>query len=192
MNTLTHEPAVANPKLPAALPPGELYRRLVAGERLQLLDVREPAEFAALRIGLADLVPLGELERRAGELERDRPVVCICRSGQRAAQAAAKLAALGFPAVSRLDGGLQAWERAKLPVERDTRAPWALERQVRLAAGLLVLTGLGTSLMWPSAIGLAWLVGIGLTVAALTDWCGMALLLAKAPWNQSQRGCSLR
>jgi rhodanese-related sulfurtransferase len=192
MSTLPHEPITANPKLPATLPPEELYRRLLAGERLQLLDVREPAEFAGVRIGLADLVPLGELARRAGELERDRPIVCVCRSGQRAAQAAEKLAALGFPAVTRLEGGLLAWERAKLPVERDARAPWALERQVRLVAGLLVLTGLVGSLFWPPAVGLAWLVGAGLTVAALTDWCGMALLLAKAPWNQAQRGCSLR
>ena len=174
----------ANPKLPAALPPEELYRRLLAGERMQLVDVREAVEFAGLHIGLADLVPLAELERRVGELERDRPIVCICRSGQRSSQAAGKLAALGFPAVSQLEGGLIAWEKAGLPLERMANAPWALDRQVRLAAGLLVLLGLTGALFWPPARALTWFVGAGLTFSAITDWCGMGLLLAKAPWNR--------
>ncbi len=191
MSTLPQTPPDANRKLPAALAPRDLYERLVAGERLQLVDVREPAEFAGLRIGLADLLPLAELEQRAGELERDRPVVCLCRSGQRSSQAARRLTALGFRWVSQLEGGLMAWEQAGLPLERDARAPWALERQVRFAAGLLVLTGLGLSLVWPWGIALAWLVGGGLVFSALADWCGMGLLLAKAPWNKVQRGCSL-
>lgn len=191
MSTLTQPPPDANPKLPATLAPADLYQRLLAGERLQLVDVREAAEFAGLRIGLADLVPLAELERRAGELERDKPIVCLCRSGQRSGQAARKLAALGFRQVSQLDGGLMAWEEAGLPLERDAKAPWALERQVRLAAGLLVLTGLSLSLLWEPAIALTWFVGGGLVFAAITDWCGMGLLLAKMPWNRSQRGCSV-
>ena len=188
---MPQRPPDANPKLPATLAPADLHRRLLAGERLQLVDVREAVEFAGLRIGLADLLPLAELERRAGELERDKPVVCICRSGQRSTQAARKLAALGFPVVSQLEGGLMAWEQAGLPLERDARAPWALDRQVRFAAGLLVLLGLAMSLAWRPAIALAWLVGAGLVFSAITDWCGMALLLAKAPWNRTQRGCSV-
>lgn len=182
---MPQSPPAANPKLPAALPPDELYRRLLAGERLQLVDVREAVEFAGLRIGLADLLPLAELEQRAGELERDRPIVCICRSGQRSNVAARKLAALGFPAVSQLQGGLIAWEQAGLPLERVAQAPWALDRQVRLAAGLLVLLGLGGAIFWPPARALAWFVGGGLTFSAIADWCGMGLLLAKAPWNQT-------
>lgn len=165
----------------------ELQQRLLAGEPLQLVDVREAVEFAGLRIGQARLLPLGELERRAGELKRDQPIVCVCRSGQRSGQAARTLMALGFSQVSQLDGGLLAWEQAGLPLERDPRAPWALERQVRFAAGLLILTGLAWSLVWPPAVALAWFVGAGLVFAAVTDWCGMALLLAKLPWNQRQQ-----
>ena len=191
MSTLTQLPPDANPKLPANLAPADLYQRLLAGEQLQLVDVREAAEFAGLRIGLADLLPLAELEQRAGELERDKPVVCLCRSGQRSGLAVRKLAALGFRQVSQLDGGLMAWEQAGLPLERDAQAPWALERQVRFAAGLLVLIGLSLSLVWQPAIALVWFVGGGLVFAAITDWCGMGLLLAKMPWNRGQRGCSL-
>ena len=169
--------------------PAELQARLAAGGPLQLVDVREHPEFAAGRIAGARRLPLGELERRATELDRSLPVVCVCRSGKRSAQAAEKLAALGFTNVQHLDGGLMAWEQAGLPLERDAHAPWALERQVRFAAGLLVLAGLGLSLIWPLAIGLAWFVSAGLVFAAITDWCGMGLLLAKMPWNKPSENC---
>ncbi|NIP94254.1 MAG: DUF2892 domain-containing protein, partial [Akkermansiaceae bacterium] len=81
---------------------------------------------------------------------------------------------------------------AGLPTERDETAPWPLERQLRLAAGLLVLTGLTLALFWPGAIVLSWLVGGGLVFAALADWCGMGLLLAKAPWNRPGRAGSCK
>lgn len=181
MNTTT--------ELKRNLAPEELHARLRRGERPQLVDVREHPEFAAGRIAGARLLPLGDIGRRAGELNRDLPVICVCRSGKRSAQAAEKLAALGFVQVRQLEGGLLAWERAGLPLEKDARAPWALERQVRFAAGLLVLAGLGLSLVWPPAVGLSWFVGAGLVFAALTDWCGMGLLLAKMPWNRPAREC---
>jgi rhodanese-related sulfurtransferase len=167
--------------------PAELNVRLAGGDGVQLVDVRGPGEYASGRIGGARLLPLEELERRAGELDRARPVVCVCRSGKRSVQAVGKLKALGFERVEQLAGGMQAWEQAGLPVEKDAGAPWALERQVRFAAGLLVLTGLGLSLVWPAAVALAWLVGAGLVFAAVTDWCGMGLLLAKMPWNRPAR-----
>jgi len=171
------------------LPPAELRSLLAQGERLQLVDVREQAEFAGGRIPGARLLPLGELQSGAAELDPSRPVVCVCRSGKRSAQAVEKLVALGFDQVQQLDGGLTAWEQAGFPLEKDKRAPWALERQVRLAAGLLVLVGLGLSLAWPPAIALSWFVAAGLVFAAVTDWCGMGLLLARMPWNRPTRAC---
>ena len=183
MTTLTN--TLAERKL--NLSPVELQSRLARGEQLQLADVREYPEFAAGRIVGSRLLPLGELERSAAELDRVQPVVCVCRSGKRSAQAAEKLASLGFTHVQHLDGGLLAWEQAGLPLEKDAHAPWALERQVRFAAGLLVLAGLGLSLIWPVAIALSWFVGAGLMFAAVTDWCGMGLLLAKMPWNRPGR-----
>ena len=186
---MTKLPPVDNTQIPAALKPADLHRRLLSGEGLQLVDVREPAEFAGMRIDPAALLPLAELERRAGELDRARPIVCICRSGHRSGQAVEKLVALGFPTVSLLEGGLMAWEQSGLPLKRDPKAPWALDRQVRLVTGLLVLLGLSVSLVWPPARALTWFVGCGLVFAAITDWCGLAFLLAKAPWNKARTGC---
>jgi len=170
------------------LAPAELRSLLAQAGHLQLVDVREHAEFASGRIPGARVLPLGELQRRAAELDRSQSVVCVCRSGKRSAQAIEKLAALGFDGVHQLDGGLMAWEQAGFPLEKDMRSPWALERQVRFAAGLLVLAGLSLSLVWPPAIGLSWFVAAGLVFAAVTDWCGMGLLLAKMPWNRPTPG----
>ncbi len=185
MTTLTNYPTTHKQNIT----PEELQSRLGLVECLQLVDVREHAEFAAGRIAGARLLPLGELEHRLAELDPTRPVVCVCRSGSRSRKGAEKLEALGFANVQHLDGGLMAWEQVGLPIEKNESAPWALERQVRLAAGLLVLAGLGMSHIWPVTIGLSWFVGAGLTFAAVTDWCGMGLLLAKMPWNRAARSC---
>lgn len=164
--------------------PKELESWLGRKEGPQLVDVREYPEFAAGHIVGARILPLSDLERRSVELDRTRPVVCVCRSGKRSAQAVDALTALGFTQVHELDGGMEGWKQANLPLEKEAHAPWSLERQVRLTAGLLVLTGLGFSLIWPLAVGLSWFVGVGLVFAAATDWCGMGLLLAKLPWNR--------
>lgn len=86
---------------------------------VQIVDVREPAEWAESlgRIPGAMLLPLGELAARAGELDRARPVVTVCRSGARSAQASLLLARAGHPAVANLAGGMLRWRAAGLPVE---------------------------------------------------------------------------
>jgi rhodanese-related sulfurtransferase len=167
------------------LEPAEFRPRQETGQRLQLIDVREPAEFSAGRVAGARLIPLGDLERRAQELDRGQRVVLICRSGRRSDQARARLARLGFDNTACLTGGLTAWEADGLPIEKDEHAPWSLERQVRVAAGLLALLGviLGYALH-PGFFGLSAFVGAGLVFAGVTDWCGMGLLLSKAPWNR--------
>ena len=171
--------------------PHELQAALAASEPPLLLDVREYPEYAAGYLKGARLIPLAEIERRAGELPKDQPIVCVCRTGRRSAEASSTLARLGFTNVSQLAGGVMAWEQAGLPLEKEAHAPWALERQVRLVAGLLILLGLGLSRVWPVAIVLAWLVPLGLVFAALTDSCMMGMLLAKLPWNRSAPACSL-
>jgi rhodanese-related sulfurtransferase len=176
---------IMNTTLTQDLGPAELRRRLEAGEPLQLVDVREEPEFAAARLAGARLIPLGEMERRAAELDRSRPLVLMCRSGKRSGQAREQLSGLGFNNMACLTGGLTAWEAAGLPVERDASAPWALERQVRIAAGSLVLLGVALGFfVHPGFYGLSAFVGVGLVFAGITDWCGMGLLLAKAPWNR--------
>lgn len=175
--------------LPSRLSPADLRRRLDTGGPLQLVDVREAPEFAGGRIAGARLIPLGTLAKRAGELDRSRPVVLVCRSGKRSEQAREQLAALGFGQIACLDGGLMAWEAAGQPVEKDAHAPWSLERQVRVAAGALVLLGVGLGFfLHPGFFGLSAFVGAGLIFAGVTDWCGMGLLIAKAPWNRRRDG----
>lgn len=88
-------------------------------ERVQLIDVREPAEFSGPigHIRGARLVPLGELGRRVGEFDRAIPVVTVCRSGARSAQAALMLQKAGFSKVANLAGGMLRWRASGYPVE---------------------------------------------------------------------------
>ena len=115
----------------------ELRAALAVGLNGSLIDVREYPEYAAGRIPGAQLIPLGEIERRASEINASQPVYVVCRSGKRGAQAQEKLANLGFKEVRNVNGGLLAWEAAGYQVEKGARAPWSLERQVRFAAGIL-------------------------------------------------------
>jgi rhodanese-related sulfurtransferase len=163
-----------------------LNQALGEGAKCLVLDVREYAEYAGGRVAGAALMPLGEVERRAGELNRNDTIYVMCRSGRRSAEAQAKLHALGFQDVRNVEGGVMAWEAAGLPLERDAKAPWALERQVRLVAGALVLAGVLLSVFVAQPfIWLSGFVGAGLTFAALTDTCAMGMLLSKMPWNRA-------
>lgn len=92
--------------------PHELARRR---REVQIVDVRWPNEWAAGRIEGAVHVPVDELDDRVGELDPDRPVVTVCRSGSRSASAAEQFRADGFTAES-LDGGMQAWAEAGFDV----------------------------------------------------------------------------
>ena len=173
---------------PSSLSPAELRARLDSSAPCQLFDVRPYPEFAAGHIGGARLLPLDEISQRLGEIDRSRPVVLVCRTGKRSAQARETLAGAGFEQASELAGGVLAWQQAGLPLERAARAPWALERQVRVAAGSLVLLGVALGVtVHPAFFGLSAFVGAGLVFAGITDWCGMGLLLAKMPWNRTPR-----
>lgn len=147
---------------------------------VRLIDVRTPAEYGEVHIEGSRLMPLDRLKP---DEVKEEDCVIVCRTGKRAAQAKEKLEAAGCDKLRVLEGGVTAWEAAGLPVKRG-KAVLSLERQVRIAAGLLVLAGVifGATLH-VAFYGLAAFVGAGLTFAGVTDWCGMAMLLAKAPWN---------
>jgi rhodanese-related sulfurtransferase len=169
--------------------PQELHERRQRGESLHLLDVRTPAEHAQIHVPGVQLMPLDRLDPQAlantNGFAKDRPLYLVCRSGSRAKQAAQQLEKDGFSQCIVVEGGTQAWADAGLPVNRGEAGVISLERQVRIAAGSLVLAGvvLGT---WvhPAFYGLSAFVGAGLVFAGVTDWCGMGLLLGRAPWNQ--------
>lgn len=151
-----------------------------------ILDVRTPAEFEAAHIPGSYNVPLDQLPEHASDLGSALagPTILVCRSGTRARQAEQALRQAELPRLHVLDGGLTAWEVRGLPINRG-RQRWSLERQVRGLAGTLVLAGVvGGWLVWPPLTLLAAAVGGGLAFSALTDTCGMALLLAKLPYNR--------
>lgn len=164
----------------------ELQACLEDGQARAIIDVREYAEYAAGRIPGARLIPLGAIERRAEEIDRSFPVYVVCRTGRRSGEAQRKLIALGFTDVRNVAGGFLSWRDAGFPIERDERAPWSLERQVRFVAGLLAL--IGALLAWFVHPGFVWLpalLGAGLVFAAVTDSCAMGMMLAKLPWNRT-------
>lgn len=163
----------------------ELYRN---DPRIDLIDVRTPVEYRALHVEFARNVPLHQLD--AAKLMQTRqgsandPVYVLCQSGSRGEQACAMLSQAGFSKVCNIAGGTLACVAAGLPVVRGKKAV-SLERQVRMAAGLLVL--LGALLGWlvhPAFFGLSAFVGAGLVFAGITDTCGMGMLLLRMPWNQ--------
>lgn len=154
---------------------------------VDLIDVRTPAEFREVHVAFAKNAPLEQLDPAQLAASRSgsgRPLYVICHSGTRSHMAAEKLAAAGLPHLVEVEGGTKAWDQAGLPVIRGKKTI-SLERQVRIAAGSLVLTGVALSLwVHPYAIGLAAFVGAGLVFAGITDTCGMGMLLARMPWNQ--------
>jgi rhodanese-related sulfurtransferase len=169
--------------------PSELGRLLSLQPATPLIDVRTPAEFAEVHVAAARNEPLDRLDPKAllesGVVPPDRPVYLICLSGGRAERAAQAFIKAGHDQAVVVTGGTQAWIDAGQPVERGLAKAISLERQVRIAAGSLVL--IGVLLGWrvhPGFYGLSGFVGGGLVFAGITDFCGMGLLLARAPWNR--------
>ncbi len=163
-----------------------LHEKIRSGRKVAVIDVRTPAEHGEIHIEGSHLMPLDRLDAKAaGDLAKDAEAcVLVCRTGKRAASAMEKLSAADCDNLSVLEGGVTAWDQAGLPVNRGAKA-MSLERQVRIGAGALVLLGviLGT-FVHGGFYGISAFVGAGLVFAGVTDWCGMAMVLAKMPWNQ--------
>ena len=169
--------------------PRQLNERLQKGERLHLLDVRTPAEHAEVHVPGVHLAPLDRLDPAqladVNGFAKDQPVFVLCRTGSRAKQAAQQLEKGGFSQCQVVEGGTMAWAEAGLPVNRGTSKVMSLERQVRIAAGAIVLTGaLLAQFINPTFIWLSGFVGAGLMFEGITDTCAMGMLISKLPWNQ--------
>ena len=163
----------------------DLKRRLDAGDAV-LIDVRESDEHAREHILGARLAPLSSIDAHDFDRDHGKAAVFHCRSGMRTQANAAKLLARGFREAYYLDGGIEAWKTAGLPVHANRKAPLEIMRQVQITAGLLILTGI--VLGWtvnPTFYALSAFVGAGLTFAGATGWCGMAILLKTMPWNRT-------
>jgi rhodanese-related sulfurtransferase len=171
----------------SAVSPQQLEQLRQQGKTFELIDVRTPAEFRALHAEPAKNYPLDALHgstlRELADRAAKHTLYLICQKGGRGKTACEQLRACGAENIANIEGGTLAWEAAGLPVIRGEQT-MSLERQVRIAAGSLVVVG--AALAWfvhPAFVGLSALVGAGLVFAGITDTCGMGMLLAKMPWN---------
>lgn len=171
---------------PPALVDSAQLRELRADNRIRLIDVRTSGEFAAAHIPGSGNVPLELLREHRDALtaRHEDPVVLVCASGNRAEQARSLLSNAGLGHLTVLRGGIASWEDHGGELNRG-RGTWAMERQVRLVAGLLVLTGVLASTRYERFKWLSGFVGGGLTFAALTDTCAMARVLSLLPHNRT-------
>ncbi|MEW2301585.1 rhodanese-like domain-containing protein [Streptomyces sp. NPDC006655] len=168
-----------------ALTAGQANARL---HELTVIDVRTPGEYAVGHLPGAHNIPLDRLDTALPALKTAAgrgDLLIVCASGARSATACRRLAEHGITAAA-LTGGTTAWTQLGHDTHRPagTRVPWAMDRQVRLAAGSLVLTGLIAGQRWNAARWLSAGVAGGLVFSALTNSCGMAKILAKLPHNQ--------
>lgn len=167
------------------------FAQLCRDKDVGLIDVRTPAEFREVHLGIARNVPLGRLDPAAFMRARtngcEQPLYVICQSGGRGRQACEMFYKAGFTSVINVEGGTSACIATGLPIVRGPKTI-SLERQVRIAAGSLVLLGLLLSwLVHPAFVFLSAFVGAGLVFAGITDTCGMGMILARMPWNQNSQ-----
>jgi rhodanese-related sulfurtransferase len=168
--------------------PSDAHRAALEGNAV-IVDVRESDEFRRERIDGAVNVPLSAMgaERVASAVEGREPdaVILHCQSGVRSADAAKRLLGDGWPAVRHIAGGLGAWKKAGLATTRDRRAPISVMRQVQITIGATVVafTTLG-AFVSPWALIVPAFFGAGLLFAGVTGWCGLAMVIAKLPWNR--------
>jgi len=167
------------------LSPQDLEKKLRT-ENIRLIDIRETDEFAREHIKGAVSMPLSSIAKANVVNDSDGSVAFMCRSGMRTDSNCAKLSSLVAGDAFVLEGGLEGWKKQGLGVARDDKAPLELNRQVQIAAGGLVLVGVGLSiLVHPGFVGIAGFVGAGLVFAGSSGWCGMAHVLRIMPWNRS-------
>ena len=176
-----------------SIKPSEARRLLDSGAIL--IDIRESDEHAREKIPGARHMPLSKLDEADLAVHQGKPVIFHCKSGARTQANARRLAGKVAEAceASIVEGGLDAWRKAGLPVVTDRRQPLELQRQVQIGAGSLALLGtlLGL-LVSPWFFAVPAFVGAGLMTAGLTGFCGMARILTLAPWNRAVYGSSAR
>jgi rhodanese-related sulfurtransferase len=157
-----------------------------------VVDVREPAEHAAEKIATANSIPLASVTKSALPSANGKKMVIHCRSGKRSTAACEKLLAEDPNLeIYNLEGGISAWSAAGHQIKTSGKFFLPLDRQVQLAIGLMLVTGSVLGYLFsPALFLLTGFIGAGLTFAGLTGYCGLAMLMARMPWNQSVRGAT--
>jgi rhodanese-related sulfurtransferase len=164
----------------------ETLKNWLKNNEAVLVDVREPGENAAERIAESNLLPLAEVSAKTLPNFENKKLVLHCRSGKRSLTACNKLLDENKNLeIFNLEGGILAWIAAGFAVEKSGKFFLPLDRQVQLIIGCGVLIGSLLSYFCnPLFFILPAFFGAGLCFAALSGWCGLAILLAKMPWNK--------
>jgi rhodanese-related sulfurtransferase len=153
-----------------------------------LIDVREPAEHEAEKIYGSNLLPLANVCKSSLPGYENKKLVLHCRGGKRSLSACQKLISEDPNLeIYNLEGGISAWNAEGCEIKTSGKFFLSLDRQVQLAIGLGVLIGsvLGYFAS-PNFFLLSGFFGAGLIFAGLSGYCGLAILMAKMPWN---KGC---
>jgi len=159
--------------------------RALLDDGATMVDIRNRDEYARERIPQARNIPLADIGESPLATQGASALIFQCRSGARTAAHAARLAGAAGCKAYILEGGLDAWKRANLPVEFDRKQPIEIMRQVQITAGTLVLAGVALgALVSPAFYGLAGFIGAGLTFSGVTGTCAMAAGLRRMPWNR--------
>lgn len=166
----------------STIQPKDAFDRVQAGTA-KIIDIRDTSEYAEVFIKGAQLVPLSIIQQHPLGTEDGKELIFTCRSGKRTEAARPLLEQLPISAGAILDGGLQAWEKAGLPVSHMPRQALPMFRQIQIAAGLIILIGVFGSALWHPLFLLTAFVGAGLVFAGVTGYCGLGVLLSKMPWN---------
>jgi len=161
-----------------------------------VVDVREPAEHEAEKISGANLLPLANVCKSALPNCENKKLVLHCRSGKRSSSACQKLISEDPNLeIYNLEGGISAWSAEGCAIKTSGKFFLPLDRQVQLTIGLGVFIGsvLGY-LVSPNFFLLSGFFGAGLIFAGLSGYCGLAVVMAKMPWNkgsQKTNSCSI-
>lgn len=171
--------------------PDEVFRRILQGDKLQIVDVRESNEYAEVHLADSISSPLSVLSHNYRFIQNDRDTYLICQSGKRARVAAQYLDSMGVKNTFVIQGGLELWEKSGLPLERSASHVWSLDRQVRFTAGSLILVGIGLSYLVNSNwIFISAFVALGMIMSAVSNSCAMATILKTMPWNLGSSLCN--
>lgn len=187
--------------------PAQLRQAIGPGGARQctLLDVRTPAEYAAEHLPGSLLMPLHDLEKLAGSggsvplgahamerlgLKQGAQTYILCQTGGRAKRAASMLAGAGVGGCAVVEGGIEACRASGLGLLKGESRVLPLMRQVQIVIGVVSAAGAALSVWKDPLFGLIPLfMGLGLLFAGLTGTCGLALVMARMPWNKGAPGC---
>lgn len=164
--------------------PQEVHNKMQEGT-IYLIDVREPGEYETIRIPGSHLIPLGSFSSSAIP-PHCSTVIIHCRSGARSAKACEIINTENSSLKTyNMTGGILAWEAAGLPVQRGTRNVLPVDRQTQIGIGIITFSSFLLGHFYnPNFHMLSGLMGAGLIFAGATGFCGLARILARAPWNQ--------